>query len=168
MPEPDAAAPSGQSPRREHPELLAPRPAPDRADLAIGATGRDGLAPALAEPSPARNGLMQELLAPIPAAGATLGPVWDALAKSAAGYAVRARGEGTRRTYRSAWAHFEKWCRELGREPLSGDPELISMYVVRRADDQLTVPSIRVALAAIRTAYLLAGVTLTSPIPGFA
>ena len=42
------------------------------------------------------------------------------------------------------------------------------MYVVRRADDGLTVSSIRVALAAIRTAYLLAGVPLDLSSRGFA
>ncbi len=98
---------------------------------------------------------------------AALGPVWDALAQSAAQYATRARGDGTRRTYRSAWTHFSNWCQAMGREPLSGDPELISMYVVRRADDQLTVSSIRVALAAIRTAHLLAGKTLDLDDPRF-
>ena len=34
------------------------------------------------------------------------------------------------------------------------------MYIVRRADDGLTVSSLRVALAAIRTAHLLAGLSL--------
>src|SRR5947209_19967527 len=88
------------------------------------------------------------------------GPVWDELADRAAHYATRARGAGTRRTYKSAWTHFSAWCRSLGREPLSGDADLIAMYVVRRADDGLTVSSIRVALAAIRTAHQLAGVAL--------
>ncbi len=41
------------------------------------------------------------------------------------------------------------------------------MYVVRRADDGLTVSSIRVALAAIRTAHLLAGVALDLSQPRF-
>ena len=41
-------------------------------------------------------------LLPPDAAGA-LGTVWDALADRAAQYATRARGAGTRRTYRSAW-----------------------------------------------------------------
>ena len=101
-----------------------------------------------------------------PEAGA-LGPVWDALTDRAAHYATRARGDGTRRTYRSAWAHFSAWCASLGREPLSGDPEVVAMYVVRRADDGLAVSSIRVALAAIRTAHQLAGVGLDLSQPRF-
>ncbi len=103
-----------------------------------------------------------------PAAGPNaLGPVWDALSESAAQYATGARGAGTRRTYRSAWTHFSNWCRDMGREPLCGDSELISMYVVRRADDGLTVSSIRVALAAIRTAHMLAGIRLDLTAPRF-
>jgi hypothetical protein len=41
---------------------------------------------------------------------------------------VRARGDGTRRAYRSAWTGYVSWCRGLGREPLAGDPETIAMY----------------------------------------
>ena len=72
------------------------------------------------------------------------GPVWDELDDRAAHYVTRARGDGTRRTYSSAWTHFCQWCAILGREPLSGDPELVAMYIVRRADDGLAVSSIRV------------------------
>ncbi len=49
------------------------------------------------------------------------------LATRAAEYASRARGDGTRRVYRSAWRGYEAWCRSLGREPLSGDPQLLAM-----------------------------------------
>lgn len=75
-------------------------------------------------------------------------------------YATRARGEGTRRAYRSAWQGFVRWCHALGREPLAGDAETIAMYLVRRADDGRAVSSMRVDLAAIRTAHLLAGIPL--------
>ena len=105
-------------------------------------------------------------LAILPEPGAP-GPVWDALAERAAHYATRSRGDGTRRTYRSAWIHFSAWCASLGRDPLSGDADLIAMYVVRRADDGLAVSSIRVALAAIRTAHQLAGVGLDLSQPRF-
>ena len=54
-------------------------------------------------------------------------------------------------------ASYEAWCRSLGREPLAADPDTIAMYVVRCADHGLAVSSIRVHLAAIRTAHLLAG-----------
>ena len=82
------------------------------------------------------------------------------LSRRAAVYATRAKGEGTRRAYRSAWRQYETWCASLGREPLGGDHDTIAMYVVRLADLGLAISSIRVALAAIRTAHLLAGRTL--------
>jgi integrase len=51
-------------------------------------------------------------------------------------------------------------CQKIGREPLAGDPDTIAMYLVRRADDGCAVSTLRVGLAAIRTAHLLAGVPL--------
>ena len=82
----------------------------------------------------------------------------EALAARAAVYATR--GTGTRRVYRSAWRGYAAWCHSLGREPLSGDPDLIAMYATRRADDGVAVSTLRVDLAAIRTAHLLAGIAL--------
>jgi len=84
----------------------------------------------------------------------------EELSRRAAVYATRARGDGTRRTYRSAWRQYEAWCTSLGREPLAGDPDTIAMHVVHLADRGLAVSSIRVALAAIKTAHLLAGRSL--------
>jgi site-specific recombinase XerD len=81
----------------------------------------------------------------------------EELSRRAAVYATRARGDGTRRAYRSAWRQYEAWCASLGREPLAADPDTIAMYVVRCADKGFAVSSIRVHLAAIRTAHLLAG-----------
>src|SRR5215212_3062764 len=57
------------------------------------------------------------------------------LAARATQYAVRARGDGTRRAYRSAWAGYVGWCHDLGREPLAGDSETVTMYPLRRSDD---------------------------------
>lgn len=84
----------------------------------------------------------------------------QALAARAAVYATRARGDGTRRTYRSAWRAYEAWCGGLGRPPLAGDPETIAMYAVHAADRGLSLSSLRVALAAIQAAHRLAGIAL--------
>ena len=84
----------------------------------------------------------------------------QALAARAAVYATRARGDGTRRTYRSAWRAYEAWCNSLGRPPLAGDPETIAMYAVHAADRGLSLSSLRVALAAIQAAHRLAGIAL--------
>jgi site-specific recombinase XerD len=114
--------------------------------------------PADAAADDAHFTLETALLGPLPLpAGADYGPELEDLARRAAIYATRARGEGTKRAYRSAWAQYAAWCATLGREPLGADPDTIAMYVVRLADQGLAVSSIRVALAAIRTAHLLTG-----------
>src|SRR6476646_9559605 len=108
--------------------------------------------------------LQTELLGPLTLPdGAARAAELAELSRRAALYATRARGDGTRRAYRTAWRQYETWCRSLGREPLAADPDTIAMHVVRLADEGLeghgglAVSSIRVALAAIRTAHLLAG-----------
>lgn len=90
------------------------------------------------------------------------------LSRKAAVYATRARGDGTRRAYRSAWRQFQAWCESLGRRPLPADPDTLAMYMVRRADDGRAVSSLRVDLAAIRTAHLLAGLSLDLRHPNLA
>ncbi|MFM2045249.1 MAG: hypothetical protein RLY86_3825 [Pseudomonadota bacterium] len=79
------------------------------------------------------------------------------LAAQAAAWATRARGEGTLRAYRSAWGLYTSWCAQLGLPPLSGDAELIGLYLVKAAE-RLKVPTLRVHLAAIATAHRLAGI----------
>jgi hypothetical protein len=139
-------------------------PAPGRPQRA--SPGDAGAGPS-ARPSPAANAdlddagpfmLETSLLGPLPVPdGAGRAAELEELARRAAIYATRARGDGTRRAYRSAWRHYADWCATLAREPLAADPDTIAMYVVRLADQGLAVSSIRVALAAIRTAHLLAG-----------
>jgi hypothetical protein len=92
--------------------------------------------------------------------GASRSAVLEALAARAALYATRARGEGTRCVYRTAWRGYVAWCLSLGREPLAGDPDLIPMYATKRADHNVAISTIRVDLAAIRTAHLLADIAL--------
>ncbi len=104
-----------------------------------------------------QTGLLGALTVP---AGIAAADELEELSRRAALYATRARGAGTRRAYRSAWRAFQAWCAGLGRCPLPADPDTLAMYVVRRADDGLAVSSLRVALAAIRTAHLLAGFSL--------
>ncbi|HTX85275.1 MAG TPA: tyrosine-type recombinase/integrase [Streptosporangiaceae bacterium] len=84
----------------------------------------------------------------------------EELSRRAAMYATRAKGDGTRRAYRSAWGQLAAWCAGISREPLAADPDTIAMYVVRCADQGFAVSSIRVHLAAIKTAHLLAGLSL--------
>ncbi len=101
--------------------------------------------------------LLGELIVP---GGAGRSVDLQRLAARAAIYASRARGDGTRRVYRSAWRGYAAWCGSLGREPLAGDPELLAMYAVHRADQGVAVSTLRVDLAAIGTAHRLAGIAL--------
>jgi integrase len=82
-----------------------------------------------------------------------------AWAADAALYATRAKGEGTRRAYRSAWRQYETWCRDLGFDPLNGQADLIGLYIVKAAE-RLSVATLRVHLAAIATAHRLAGLPI--------
>ncbi len=97
-----------------------PSPAPDTA----AALPAPGDAPPAGASHVLRTDLVGDLVVPGRVAGAA--ELQD-LATRAAEYASRARGEGTRRVYRSAWRGFEAWCRSLGRESLSGDPQLLAM-----------------------------------------
>lgn len=81
------------------------------------------------------------------------------LAGQAAAWATRARGAGTLRAYRSAWAQYTAWCAHLGFTPLTGDAEIIGLYLVKAAE-RLKIPTLRVHLAAIATAHRLAGVPI--------
>jgi site-specific recombinase XerD len=121
------------------------------------------------DPSSATGALTLEssLLGPLTVPdGAARAAEIEELSRRAAVYATQARGEGTRRAYRAAWRHYAAWCTGLGREPLAAEPDTIAMYVVHLADagraghGGLAVSSIRVHLAAIKTAHLLAGLSL--------
>lgn len=143
-----SAAPEGaQSP---------PSPLPSLPGVAPATPGPGG------PPAPTGSWILQTtLLGPLTVPdGAARAAELEDLSRRAAVYATRARGDGTRRVYRSAWRQYDAWCRTIGREPLAADPDTIAMYVVRCADAGHAVSSIRVALAAIKTAHLLAGLSL--------
>jgi site-specific recombinase XerD len=145
---PETAPPDGAAPG------LAPLPCP----AGSAAPAADPADPGAV---PGRLTLQTTLLGPLSVPnGANRAAELEELSRRAALYATRAKGDGTRRAYRSAWRSFESWCRDLGREPLAADPDTIAMYVVRCADQGFAVSSIRVHLAAIRTAHLLAGLSV--------
>ncbi len=129
----------------------------------------DAPAPALPGPDEAATDPGAALVPMVadPGAIALVATLQDLHAR-AAGYATRARGPGTLRTYRSAWRAYQAWCAELGRVPLSGDPRLLAMYAVHCADRGLSVSSLRVHLAAILDAHRLAGLSLDSSDPRLA
>jgi site-specific recombinase XerD len=150
------------------PPLARPEAAPlsdgalEPAPLPCPAGDQDPVAAAGSSDAPSRSLTLQTaLFGPLHVPdGANRAAELEELSRRAAIYATRAKGDGTRRAYRSAWHGFEAWCRSLGREPLAADPDTIAMYVVRCADAGFAVSSIRVHLAAIRTAHLLAGLSI--------
>jgi len=136
--------------------LPSPAAPPNRA--AAGPAAPSGPSPGSPVPAGSLT-LHTTLLGPLTVPdGAARAAELEELSRRAAVYATRARGDGTRRAYRSAWRQYEAWCHSLGREPLGADPDTVAMYVVRCADQGsagrggLAVSSIRVHLAAIRTA----------------
>lgn len=160
MTDPDAVNPAEQhDPALSGPETTWPMVAAGPPPLPSPAGDPTDRPTAAAGPGPLT--LQTTLLGPLTVPdGADRAAEIEELSRRAAIYATRARGDGTRRAYRSAWRSFERWCQSLGRVPLAADPDTIAMYVVRCADAGLAVSSIRVALAAIKTAHLLAGRSL--------
>ncbi len=53
----------------------------------------------------------------------------DRLVETAREYARAAASENTLKAYAKDWAHFARWCRMKGAEPLPPSPELIGLYL---------------------------------------
>ncbi len=53
----------------------------------------------------------------------------DRLIGTARDYARAAASDNTRRAYAQDWAHFTRWCRMKGAEPLPPAPEMIALYL---------------------------------------
>ena len=137
-----------------------PAPPPPKPESAVDAVGRvDPQARHQTRPE-ADAPSDKDILPPAPSARSAVSQTLAELSDRAAGYAARSSGPGTQAAYRSAWTTYAAWCTKIGREPLSGDPGLLALYLTQRAEDGLAVASLRVARAAIRAAHRLAGVKL--------
>ncbi|WP_457647445.1 tyrosine-type recombinase/integrase [Profundibacter sp.] len=53
----------------------------------------------------------------------------DRLVENAKDYARHATAENTNAAYKADWAHFTRWCRRRGAEPLPPSPELLGLYI---------------------------------------
>ena len=53
----------------------------------------------------------------------------DRLVETARDYARAAASENTLKAYAMDWAHFARWCRMRGAEPLPPSPQLIGLYI---------------------------------------
>jgi integrase len=89
----------------------------------------------------------------------------DRLVETARDYARQAVSENTLRAYAKDWAHFTRWCRMRGAEPLPPSPELIGLYIADLAAPQgkaaaLAVSSIERRLSGLAWAYTQRGARL--------
>ena len=69
----------------------------------------------------------------------------DRLVGTARDYARAAASENTLKAYGKDWAHFARWCRMKGAEPLPPSPELIGLYLADLASATGKAPALSVS-----------------------
>lgn len=89
----------------------------------------------------------------------------DRLVDTARGYARAAASENTLKAYAKDWAHFSRWCRMKGTEPLPPSPEIIGLYLADLAAPDgkkpaLSVSTIERRLSGLAWSYAQRGFTL--------
>lgn len=89
----------------------------------------------------------------------------DRLVDTARDYARAAASENTLKAYAKDWAHFERWCRMKGAEPLPPSPEMIGLYLADLAvgsgpSPALAVSTIDRRLSGLAWTYAQRGFTL--------
>ena len=86
----------------------------------------------------------------------------DRLVETARDYARQAASENTLKAYAKDWAHFARWCRMRGADPLPSSPQLIGLYIADLAAPgakapALSVSSIERRLSGLAWGYLQRG-----------
>ena len=89
----------------------------------------------------------------------------DQLVETARDYAKQAASENTLKAYAKDWAHFGRWCRMKGTEPLPPSPEMIGLYLADLAapangSPALSVSTIDRRLSGLGWNYTQRGFTL--------
>ncbi|MEZ0468603.1 tyrosine-type recombinase/integrase [Phaeobacter sp. SYSU ZJ3003] len=95
----------------------------------------------------------------------------DRLVDTARDYARAAASENTLKAYAKDWAHFTRWCRMKGTEPLPPSPEMIGLYLAdlasglgssssQSASRPLSVSTIDRRLSGLAWSYAQRGFTL--------
>lgn len=89
----------------------------------------------------------------------------DRLVDQARDYARQAMADTTNRAYAADWAHFSRWCRLRGADPLPPDPQLIGLYIAHCASPgdgtaALTVATIERRLSGLAWHYRQRNLTL--------
>ncbi|UFG13847.1 tyrosine-type recombinase/integrase [Pseudosulfitobacter pseudonitzschiae] len=69
----------------------------------------------------------------------------DQLVETARSYAKQAASENTLKAYAKDWAHFTRWCRMKGAEPLPPSPEMIGLYLADLASGSGNSPALSVS-----------------------
>ena len=69
----------------------------------------------------------------------------DRLVDTARDYARAAASDNTLKAYAKDWAHFARWCRRKGAEPLPPSPELIGLYLADLASGSGPSPALSVS-----------------------
>ena len=69
----------------------------------------------------------------------------DRLVETARDYARQAASENTLTAYAKDWAHFARWCRMRGADPLPSSPPLIGLYIADLAAPQGRSPALSVS-----------------------
>jgi integrase len=67
--------------------------------------------------------------------------ILDRLVETARDYARAAVSENTLKAYAKDWAHFTRWCRLKGAEPMPPSPEMIGLYLADLASGSGPSPS---------------------------
>jgi len=69
----------------------------------------------------------------------------DRLVDTARDYARAAASDNTLKAYAKDWAHFTRWCRMKGAEPLPPSPEMIGLYLADLASGSGSSPALSVS-----------------------
>jgi integrase len=68
----------------------------------------------------------------------------DRLVDTAREYASAAASDNTLKAYAEDWAHFARWCRMRGTDPLPPSPQLVGLYIADLAAPQGRAPALSV------------------------
>ena len=115
-------------------------------------------------PPDAENKSQEETPITLPAHVAGSGAL-DRLVETARDYAKQSASDNTRQAYAKDWAHFARWCRKRGTDPLPPSPELIGLYLADLAAPAdgtrpLTVATIERRLSGLGWGYAQRGLRL--------
>ncbi len=69
----------------------------------------------------------------------------DRLVETARDYARQAASENTLKAYAKDWAHFARWCRMRGADPLPPSPQLVGLYIADLAAPAGKAPALSVS-----------------------